>query len=234
MHELIERAQKGDEKAMASLIKDNAGLVWSIVKRFYGRGYEAEDLFQMGVLGFVKAIKRFNLSCDNKLSTYAVTMILGEIKRFLRDDGMIRVSRRFKEISTKVREIKEYHFKQFGMELSMDEIAKMLNLAKEDILLSMEATSSVDSLDRAIDDEDEQSCLYQKVAIKENDYETLLNQMMIKQALRCLDEKEKKVIIYRYYREMTQQQIATILCTSQVQISRIEKKALEKMKCSIQ
>ena len=234
MHELIKRAQNGDEEAMSQIIQENAGLVWNIVRRFSGRGYDREDLFQIGVLGFVKSIKRFRLDFDNKLSTYAVTMIIGEIKRFLRDDGMIKVSRNLKELSSKVREIKEYHLKQLGVELSLEEISKMLNIAKEDIVLALEATSFVDSLERPIGEEDDNDTLYQKIANQENDYEKLLDKMTVKRALSILTENEKKIIIYRYYREMTQQQIANIMCTSQVQISRIEKKALEKMKCVVQ
>ena len=144
MHELIERAQNGDEKAMASLITENTRLVWSIVKRFQNRGLDADDLFQIGVLGFVKAIKRFDLSCHNQLSTYAVTMMIGEIKRFLRDDGMIRVSRNLKEISIKVRELKEQYFKQKGIELSLTELANLLHITKEEIVLALEATSCMD------------------------------------------------------------------------------------------
>ena len=233
MVELIKRAQNGDEVAMTKIINDNVGLVWNIVRRFLNRGYDKEDLFQIGCLGFVKAIKRYNLEYDNKLSTYAVTMIIGEIKRFLRDDGMVKVSRSLKEIATKVREIQEYNIKQFGMELELEEVAKKLNISKEDIILSLEATSYIDSLDKTITGEKDDDTIGERIIKKENDYDKLIDKMTIQSVIEILDEKERKVIIYRYYKEMTQSQIAKLLGISQVQISRLEKKALSKMKTKI-
>lgn len=229
MIELIKRAQNGDEEAMAKIIEENVGLVWNVVKRFLNRGYEKEDLFQIGCLGFVKAIKRFNLEYENKLSTYAVTMIIGEIKRFLRDDGMVKVSRSLKEIATKVRETQEYNLKQFGVELSIEEISKNLNISKEDIVLALDATSHVDSLDKTITGEKDDDTVYEKISKEENEYDKLIDKMTINKALEILDENERNVIIYRYYKEMTQSQIAKMIGTSQVQVSRIEKRALLKM-----
>ena len=229
MNELIKRAQNGDEVAMSKIIEDNVGLVWNIVKRFLNRGYEKEDLFQIGCVGFVKAIKRFNLEYENKLSTYAVTMIIGEIKRFLRDDGMIKVSRNLKEIATKVREIQEYNVKQLGTEITIDEISKKLNISKEDIVLALESTMLVDSLDKTISGEKEDDTSYEKIIIKENEYDKLIDKITIEKVLEILDDDERKVIIYRYYREMTQSKVAQIIGTSQVQVSRIEKRALHKM-----
>lgn len=229
MNELIKRAQNGDEAAMSEIIEDNVGLVWNVVRRFLNRGYEKEDLFQIGCVGFVKAIKRFNLEYENKLSTYAVTMIIGEIKRFLRDDGMVKVSRNLKEIATKVREIQEYNINQLGIEISIDEISKKLNIAKEDIVLALESTSYVDSLDKTISGEKDDDTAYEKIIVKENEYDNLLDKITIEKVLKMLDDDERKVIIYRYYKEMTQSKVAQILGTSQVQISRIEKKAITKM-----
>lgn len=229
MNELIKRAQEGDEEAMAKIINDNVGLVWNIVRRFLNRGYEKEDLFQIGCLGFIKAIKRFDLECDNKLSTYAVTMIIGEIKRFLRDDGMVKVSRSLKETASKVREIQDYNIKQFGIELSIEEISKNINIPKEEIVLALEATSYVDSLDKTITGEKDDDTIGEKIIKNENDYDKLIDKMTVESVLKVLDENERKVIIYRYYREMTQSQIAELIGTSQVQVSRIEKKALAKM-----
>ena len=233
MNELIKRAQNGDEAAMTKIINDNVGLVWNIVRRFLNRGYEKEDLFQIGCLGFVKAIKRFDLECDNKLSTYAVTMIIGEIKRFLRDDGMVKVSRSLKETASKVREMQEYNIKQFGVEFSIDEISKMLNIQKEEIVLSLEATSYVDSLDKTITGEKDDDTIGEKIVKNDNDYDKLIDKMTIESVLKVLDENERKVIIYRYYREMTQNQIAEMIGTSQVQVSRIEKRALAKMQSKV-
>ncbi len=229
MNELIKRAQNGDEVAMAEIINDNVGLVWNIVKRFYNRGYEKEDLFQIGCLGFIKAIKRFDLNCENKLSTYAVTMIIGEIKRFLRDDGAIKVSRGLKEIATKVRELQEYNIKQFGIEFSIEEIARMINIPKEEIVLALEATSYVDSLDKTISGEKDDDTIGEKIVKKESEYDKLLDKITIQRELNILDEEERRVIIYRYYKELTQSQVAKLIGTSQVQVSRIEKKALNKM-----
>lgn len=228
MKELIRRAQNGDEEAMAKIINENVGLVWNVVKRFYNRGYEKEDLFQIGCLGFVKAIKRFDLNFENKLSTYAVTMIIGEIKRFLRDDGMIKVSRNLKEIASKIREMQENSIKNFGIELTTLEIAEKLEVSREDIILALEATSYVDSLDKTITGEKDDDTVGEKIVKDENEYEKLIDKLTIKEILNILNEEEKRVIIYRYYREMTQAQVAKIIGTSQVQVSRIEKKALRK------
>lgn len=229
MNELIKRAQNGDEEAMTKIINENVGLVWNVVKRFYNRGYDKEDLFQIGCLGFIKAIKRFNLEYENKLSTYAVTMIIGEIKRFLRDDGMVKVSRSLKENATKIKELQETSIKKFGLELSLDEVAERLEISLEDVILALEATSYVDSLDKTITGDKEDDTIGEKIVKEENDYDKLINKMTVETVLKILNEEEKKVIIYRYYREMTQAQVARIIGTSQVQVSRIEKKALIKM-----
>lgn len=230
MNELILRAQAGENAAMETLIKENVGLVWNVVKRFSNRGYELEDLFQIGCLGFVKAIKRFDVNFDTKLSTYAVSMIIGEIKRFLRDDGVIKVSRSLKETATKVREFTRIHPEK---DYTVDELSEILNIDKEEIIVSLDATSAVDSLDRKLTDESDSKTMGETLANKENDYDILMNKMTINSLLNKLDEKEKKIIIYRYYKEMTQSRVAEIYGTSQVQVSRIEKKALEKMKTFI-
>ena len=203
--------------------------MWNVVKRFYNRGYDKEDLFQIGCLGFIKAIKRFNLEFENKLSTYAVTMIIGEIKRFLRDDGMVKVSRSLKEVASKIREIQETTLKNYGVELTIEEISEKLEISKEDIVLAMEATSYVDSLDKTITGEKDDDTVGEKIVMKDNDYDKVIDKMAIESMLEILDENERRIIIYRYYREMTQAQVARIIGTSQVQVSRIEKKALAKM-----
>ena len=227
MISLILRAKEGDIKAMDEIINENVGLVWSVVKRFSNRGYELEDLFQIGCMGFVKAVKKFDTSFDTQLSTYAVSMIIGEIRRFLRDDGMIKVSRSLKEIAVKVKEIKSQT--QFE-NLTIDEIAKMLNLSKEEILMSLDATSLIDSLDKKIGEDADSVTVGERIKDNVNDYDNLLNKMTVNSLLDGLDEKEKNVIICRYYKDMTQGSIAKLYKTSQVQISRIEKKALLKMR----
>lgn len=227
MTNLILRAKEGDIKAMDEIINENVGLVWSVVKRFSNRGYELEDLFQIGCIGFVKAVKKFDTSFDTQLSTYAVSMIIGEIRRFLRDDGMIKISRSLKEIAVKVKEIKNQS--QFE-NLTIDEIAQMLNIDKEEVLMSLDATSLVDSLDKRIGDEADSITVGERIKDNTNDYDVLLNKMTVNTLLNGLDENEKNVIICRYYKDMTQGNIAKLYKTSQVQISRIEKRALLKMR----
>ena len=151
---LIQKSHEGDEEARAQLVEENTGLIWCVVKRFYGRGAEAEDLFQIGSIGLLKAIDKFDLSYDVKFSTYAVPMIIGEIKRFIRDNGPIKVSRFLKELSAKVRELIEKNEKEKGIELSIEEISKILEVNKEDVLLALDATSYIESIDKNIGDDD--------------------------------------------------------------------------------
>lgn len=225
--ELILRAQSGDDKALNELVEKNAGLVWNIVKRFNNRGYELEDLYQLGCLGFVKAIKKFDLSFGTELSTYAVAMIIGEIKRFLRDDGMIKVSRSLKELATRVREFEKNNYDK---NYSVEEIAAILKVDKFDIVMALDATAGVDSLDRNISDDSDSKSVGEVITEKETPYEDLMDKLMINSMLENLEEKERDVIIYRYYKDMTQSTVAKIYGTSQVQVSRIEKKALSKMR----
>lgn len=225
--ELILRAQSGDDKALNELVEKNAGLVWNIVKRFNNRGYELEDLYQLGCLGFVKAIKKFDLSFGTELSTYAVAMIIGEIKRFLRDDGMIKVSRSLKELATRVRDFEKSNYDK---NYSVEEMAAILKVDKFDIVMALDATSGVDSLDRNISDDSDSKSVGEVIPEKETPYEDLMDKLMINSMLENLEEKERDVIIYRYYKDMTQSTVAKIYGTSQVQVSRIEKKALSKMR----
>ena len=203
------------------------GLIWSIVRRFNNRNYELEDLYQLGSMGFIKAVQRFDASFETKLSTYAVPMIIGEIKRFLRDNGPIKVSRSLKELSIKVKEIQEISIREKGIELSIESISEILKIDKEDIILALDATSYIESIDRNIGEDD--FTIGDKIANKKDEYEKIINEITLDKAMKSLDEKEKKIIFYRYYRDMTQIQIAEMIGVSQVQVSRIEKKALKKM-----
>ena len=214
---------------MNEIVNENVGLVWNTVKRFSNRGYELEDLFQIGSIGLIKAVLRFDLNYNTKLSTYAVAMIIGEIKRFLRDDGIIKVSRSLKELAISINDVRT---KNPNKDYTIEELAEMLEVAKEDIVMALDACSSVESLDKTISDEQNSRTIGETIEYKYNEYDTLLNKMEINSLLEILDEKEKKVILYRYYKEMKQSDIANILGTSQVQISRIEKRALEKMRMS--
>ena len=200
-----------------------------MVKRFANRGYELDDLFQIGSIGLVKAIKRFDVNYETQLSTYAVSMIIGEIRRFLRDDGMIKVSRSLKETAAKVREIQR---SEPDKDFTLEELSEKLGLEKNDIVMALDATNAVESLDKPIGDDKDSKTIGEGIAYNKNEYDELLDKITLSNMLDCLDEKEKKVIIYRYYREMTQSKVAEIYGTSQVQVSRIEKKALAKMRCA--
>lgn len=225
--ELILRAQNGDNKALSELIENNVGLVWNVVRRFSNRGYELDDLFQIGCMGFIKSIKKFDISFGTELSTYAVTMIIGEIKRFLRDDGVIKVSRSLKELATKVREFQKNNVDK---EYTIEEISKHLKVDKLEIIMALDATTAVDSLDRNISDDIDSKSVGENLKSNEDLYEKMMDKLMISTMLGKLDDREREVIIYRYYKDMTQSTVAKIYGTSQVQISRIEKNALIKMR----
>ena len=214
---------------MNEIVSENVGLVWNTVKRFSNRGYELEDLFQIGSIGLIKAVLRFDLNYDTKLSTYAVSMIIGEIKRFLRDDGVIKVSRSLKELAININNIR---MKNTDKDYTIEELAELLEVDKENVIMALDACASVESLDRTISDEQSSRTIGETIEYKYNEYDMLLNKMEVNSLLQNLDNKEKKVILYRYYKEMKQSDIANILGTSQVQISRIEKRALEKMRMS--
>ncbi len=229
----IKKAQNGDDVALENLIKDNNGLIWSIVKRFYGRGYEPEDLYQIASLGFIKSIKRFNSDFDVKLSTYAVPYMIGEIKRYIRDDGPVKVSRSIKDLGMKIRELQKEILNKKGEEIKVKEIAKELKVDVEDVILAIEATSPVSSIESSkhINNKDGKSIsLLDTLSTNKNEEETITNKLAIGQLIKDLKERDKKLILLRYYKEKTQAQVANILGISQVQVSRIEKKILENMK----
>ncbi len=229
----IKKAQNGDDVALENLIKDNNGLIWSIVKRFYGRGYEPEDLYQIASLGFIKSIKRFNSDFDVKLSTYAVPYMIGEIKRYIRDDGPVKVSRSIKDLGIKIRELQKEILNKKGEEIKVKEIAKELKVDVEDVILAIEATSPVSSIESSkhINNKDGKTInLLDTLSTNKNEEETITNKLAIGQLIKDLKERDKKLILLRYYKEKTQAQVASILGISQVQVSRIEKKILENMK----
>ncbi|HBC98616.1 MAG TPA: RNA polymerase sporulation sigma factor SigF [Lachnoclostridium sp.] len=228
---LIEMAHEGDKAARDQLVTDNFGLVWSIVRRFTGRGYEPEDLFQIGSIGLMKAIDKFDLSYEVKFSTYAVPMITGEIKRFLRDDGMIKVSRSIKEMGLKVKNVREELVFRFGREPTLEEIAGEVGASKEEVAASIEAGAEVESLYRSVNKNDENSILLiDKIEEESSAQEELLNRMVLRELLTALSDKDREIIIRRYYYNETQSQIAAKLGISQVQVSRLEKKILKQMR----
>ncbi|WP_349672629.1 RNA polymerase sporulation sigma factor SigF [Lacrimispora sp.] len=228
---LIQMAHDGDKAARDRLVTENFGLIWSIVRRFTGRGYEPEDLFQIGSIGLMKAIDKFDLSYEVKFSTYAVPMITGEIKRFLRDDGIIKVSRSIKEMGMKVKNMREELVYRFGREPTVEEIAREIGASKEEVAASIEAGAEVESLYRSVNKNDENSLLLiDKIEEESSAQEELLNRMVLRELLTDLSDKDREIIIRRYYYNETQSQIADKLGISQVQVSRLEKKILKQMR----
>ena len=229
--QLIERARNGDKEAREQVITENIPLVWSIVRRFANRGQELQDLFQIGSIGLMKAIDKFDNSFDVKFSTYAVPMITGEIKRFLRDDGMIKVSRSLKETAGRVRMAQEHLSKQLGREPTIEEIGEELNMEIEDIAMAVSANSEVESLYKTIYQGDGSAIyLIDKLELMSDEEENLLNKIALQKVMDTLDGKDKELIELRYYMNWTQTDIAKKFGISQVQVSRLEKKILKKMR----
>ncbi|MFR8234176.1 MAG: SigB/SigF/SigG family RNA polymerase sigma factor [Clostridia bacterium] len=209
------------------------GLIWSIVKRFNGRGYDLEDLYQIGCIGFIKSIKRFDTNYDVKLSTYAVPYMIGEIKRYIRDDGPIKVSRGIKELGVKVKELQKEYFYKKGEEISIEEISKKLKISKEDISLALEATNTVESIDNTYyrDNKDGNSInLIERLSNNRDEEEIITNKITLEKIISVLEPRDKEIILLRFYKEKTQTQVAKILGITQVQVSRLEKRILNNMK----
>lgn len=230
--ELIERAHGGDKEAREKMIVENMGLIWSIVRRFAGRGYEQEDLFQIGSIGLIKAVDKFDTSYDVQFSTYAVPMIAGEIKRFLRDDGMIKVSRSMKEIAYKAYLAREQLERKLKREPALSEIAAEIGVTSEELAQAIDASAEIESLHKVIYQGDGSDIsLMDKLPQQGDPCEELMNHMLLEEMLAKLDKKERQLIYMRYYQDKTQTEIAKVMGVSQVQVSRLEKKILKKMKC---
>lgn len=228
---LIQKSHEGDERARAQLVEENTGLVWCIVKRFYGRGTEAEDLFQIGSIGLLKAIDKFDLSYDVKFSTYAVPMISGEIKRFLRDDGMIKVSRSLKELSYKAYLEKERFVEELGREPELEELAVRLGVEKEDLVMALEAGGEVESLHKTIYQSDGNEIqLMDKIAEREQREDKVIDHLLLSQLLSDLGKEERQLLYLRYFADKTQTEIGKELGISQVQVSRMEKRILKSLR----
>ena len=226
---LIIRAQSNDEFAKEKLVKDNVFLVWSLVHRFNNSIYEKEELFQIGCLGLVKAINKFDVSFDVAFSTYAVPIILGEIKRHFRDDGAIKVSRTIKELNQKIMKISDEYFCKNNKEISIEELAYILNVSKADIVLAMDSKYYPTSLNEVIYEKDGSTITIQERIIEKENY-SIIDKITLKDELSKLSKKEQLLIKMRYYMDMNQHDIAKHFNVSQVQISRMEKKILEKLK----
>lgn len=229
--ELLKLAKEGDQDAKEQIVTDNLGLVWAVARRFIGRGYELEDLYQIGCIGLMKCVDKFDLSFDVKFSTYAVPMISGEIKRFLRDDGMIKISRSLKETAYKVNRVRNEIINKTGEEPGLTEISEILNVDVCEIVASLEANVEVESIQKTIYQNDGNAVLLaDKLADSRDEQEEVLNQMTIEKLLSGLEETENKIIRLRYYENKTQTEIANEIGISQVQVSRMEKKILLKMR----
>lgn len=229
--QLLEQSQAGDRFAREAMIKNNMGLVWSIVRRFNNRGYEQEDLFQIGSIGLMKAIDKFDASFSVKFSTYAVPMITGEIRRFLRDDGMIKVSRSLKESGAKMKQAREKLQAELGREPTLLELSEETGMPREEIVMALEANGEVESIYKNTGaSEGKEICLADRLPQEKDSHEMLLNHMVLEQLLQELGENERHLIELRYFKERTQSQIAQEMGISQVQVSRMEKKILLEMR----
>ena len=226
----ILKAQNGDKDAMANIIQVNSGLLWSIVKRFLGRGYEAEELYQIACIGFIKAIKRFDTSLNLRLSTYAVPYIMGEIKRFIRDDGLIKVSRGLKELVSKIKEIQKKYLCEKGEDINILQISKILNVSKEEIAMALESEKPLESINEENYDEQNGETKISKISNGKDETAMLINKICVNDLINELEAREKQIILLRYYKGKTQSEVAKILGVTQVQISRIEKKILLNMR----
>ncbi|MBP3351803.1 MAG: SigF/SigG family RNA polymerase sporulation sigma factor [Lachnospiraceae bacterium] len=232
---LIARAQQGDKEAREVLIEKNLGLVHAIARRFVGRGVEAEDLFQIGTIGLIKAIDHFDLSYEVKFSTYAVPLISGEIKRFLRDDGPLKVSRTLKEQAMKINLVRQRLQGKWGREPTLQEIAAEAMLSVEEIVAATEADYQVESIYASVYGNDGSEMILADMLGKEDEEkEALLNRMLLNQLLEQLDEKESELIRLRYFQDKTQTEVARLFGISQVQVSRMEKKILLNMRTKAQ
>ena len=229
---IIINAQNGDKDAMAKLVEENQGLIWNIAKRFLGRGYDKEDIYQIGCMGFIKAIRRFDASFEVKLSTYAVPYILGEIKKFLRDDGPVKVSRSLKELNIKINELQNEYLKE-GKELKLNEISNILKVSKEEIILSIESSKQIESIESTTfsnNKSNNEISLIDTLSTNNDEASIITNRIVLQKLINDLGEREKKIILLRFYKDKTQTEVAKVLGISQVQVSRIEKKILEGMR----
>lgn len=233
--ELLKKIKQGDANAREQFIKGNLRLVLSIVQRFNQSNENIDDLFQIGCIGMIKAIDNFDLSQNVQFSTYAVPMILGEIKRYLRDDGMVKVSRSLKQLAIKVKMQGEALSKKLGRDPTIEEIAEELGVEKEDVVMAIESNFSVEYLQGVIHEEEGSPiCLIDKISRKgDNEEDKVVDNILLKEVLGKLEKRERQIIMLRYFEDKTQSEIGQILDISQVQVSRIEKKVLHKLKSYI-
>ena len=227
---LINRAHQGDKLARDKILIENTGLIWSIVRRFLNRGHEGEDLFQIGCIGMLKAIDRFDTEFDVAFSTYAVPMIAGEIRRFIRDDGIVKISRKIKENQMKIIHQREIYINEKKQEPTIEELEKVCDLTKEEIVMAMDASRNVESIDKEMYSKDSAYTLMDLAEDDTNIEETVLNKIMVQQLMDMLESKERKIINLRYFKNKTQSQVAKEMGMTQVQVSRLEKKIMHRLR----
>lgn len=226
---LIFQSQEGDTQARDRLVESNTRLVWSVVQRFLNRGYEADDLFQIGCIGLLKSIDKFDLSYDVKFSTYAVPMIIGEIQRFLRDDGTVKVSRSLKETANRIRRTKDELTKRLGRQPKVSEIAEELDITPEDVVFAQDAMRAPSSIHETVYENDgDPITLMDQIA--DDDENKWFDKIALKEAINGLNERERLIVYLRYFKDQTQSEVADRLGISQVQVSRLEKKILKQIK----
>lgn len=225
--ELILQAQQGDNSACERLISENSGLIWSIVRRFLGRGVEADDLYQLGSLGLIKAVRGFDVSFGTQFSTYAVPKISGEIRRFMRDDGLVKVSRSTKDLAYKINKVRSELEYKFSRDPTISEIAAELDISIEEVAMCENATAATDSLQRTIGDD---GIPLERTIGDHGIEEKIIENVTLKEAIHDLPERERKVIYLRFYKGLTQERCARVLNISQVQVSRIERKAIASLR----
>ena len=224
---LIAQSQSGDEAAAEMLIEENSGLIWSVAKRFTGRGVETEDLYQLGCIGFLKAVNGFDFNFGTQFSTYAVPKIAGEIRRFLRDDGALKVSRSLKEKAASIKSTRNRLIAALGREPTIQELSRQTGFSPEEIAEAETATSSVESIHQ---ENGEDGFTLENILSDSESEEVMLEKISLQQAIDKLPEREGLVIRLRYFHGLTQERVSKVLCVSQVQVSRIEKKALQLLK----
>ncbi|WP_164218212.1 RNA polymerase sporulation sigma factor SigF [Virgibacillus sp. YIM 98842] len=229
---LIHQSQEGDKQARDTLVENNVRLVWSVVQRFINRGYDPDDLFQIGSIGLIKSIDKFDLSYDVRFSTYAVPMIIGEIQRFIRDDGSLKVSRSLKEIGNKIRRKKDELTKEMGRSPTVNEIAEAMEISPEEVVHAQEAAKSPHSIHETVFENDgDPITLLDQIADTDSKW---FDRITLQDAIRNLDKRERIIVYLRYYKDQTQSEVAERLGISQVQVSRLEKKILKEMKINME
>lgn len=225
-------AQSGNKQSMEKLISTNNGLIWSIVKRFKDRGYEIDDLYQIAVIGFMKAIQKFDTNFEVRLSTYAVPYILGEVRRYTQTEGPIKVSRSIKELLYKISEVQKEYLKK-GKEIGIEEIAKEVGVSKDEIIVALESKTPVNSIYENESNDEDGVCLIDKLSTGIDEQNLITNKITLTELIKKLNENERQIILLRYFRGKTQTEVAKIIRVNQVQVSRIERKVLEKMKSKL-